>query len=364
MSDYGLDPSVVTNPEFREKANSLLSPYGLRLPEYQGPNVILPNSGFFGNHPKISAALEGAMFGAAYTQPSETVGEGISNVIRGAFFEGPAAKRQMEASRYMAPFNAAKQMEQLSDMQGQRQLRDAQIQNMQDRSANQATANYYKFLENQARDQQRQENMNPWAFHWSDQSTGEEWGMRKGSDKAERIGPATMQRPHAPTAEEDKQQTYQMWLKDNNLKDSSKSRLRFDAIRKAADRAPEHVSPWEAYDRAHPEMSTDEKIKGFNELQTGARDAGHAPSKQAAAKQHFLTSKDDAFWALQRDENGQRVGRDMKKRADWYDKNIGIYDTDPNSQGIETPLPSGGTNSNTPAIGVIRDNRGRIIGIR
>jgi len=110
------DMNAYNDPAFHEQANKLLANYGLSLPQSVGPNAILPNSGFFGNHPRLSGGIEGAMLGFMNT-PETTggTGQGITNALRGAL-GGMAEKRQLLAQRMMQPFAQAGQLEQMQQM--------------------------------------------------------------------------------------------------------------------------------------------------------------------------------------------------------------------------------------------------------
>src|SRR5579864_5461115 len=46
-------------------------------------NQILPNTGFFGNHPRLSGMLESGIFGALASHGGETAGESIQGALEG-----------------------------------------------------------------------------------------------------------------------------------------------------------------------------------------------------------------------------------------------------------------------------------------
>lgn len=85
-------------------------------------NAVLPNTGFFGDHPRLSSAIEGGLFGAAYTRPSQTIGEGISNVA-GGLLEGTQARQALWKRQFAGPFQASDVLENLQDKQALRQSR-------------------------------------------------------------------------------------------------------------------------------------------------------------------------------------------------------------------------------------------------
>jgi hypothetical protein len=117
------------DPEARAAANKQLGQYGLHTlaPEEANPNALLPNSGFFGRHPGIARGIEGGIFGAAATRPSDTWGEGISNVAQG-LIGGRQMRQGMINRQFAAPFEQAKMLEGLEDMSQKRDLNAAMIQ--------------------------------------------------------------------------------------------------------------------------------------------------------------------------------------------------------------------------------------------
>lgn len=96
-------------------------------------NVLFPNTGFFGNHPRLSGAIEGGIFGALASHGGETPGESIQGALEGIV----GSKRIREGlyrQQFARPFESAGALEQLNDMGEQRQLRQAQIKHYQDES--------------------------------------------------------------------------------------------------------------------------------------------------------------------------------------------------------------------------------------
>ncbi len=102
MSDYFSPLLQGSMSQARESANN--------------PFLVLPNRGFFGNHPRISGAIENALIGAATTQSGDTVGENISNVAR-SVLGLPDAKQAIRTQRAMAPLQFAQPLMQLMQMQ-------------------------------------------------------------------------------------------------------------------------------------------------------------------------------------------------------------------------------------------------------
>lgn len=117
------------DPQARAAAQSYLGQYGLSpvSPQNVKPNAVLPNSGFFGAHPRLSGMLEGGLFGAAATRDSATWGEGISNVA-GGLLEGRMAKEGMVNRQFARPFQAAGMLEHLEDLKQTRDLHAADIE--------------------------------------------------------------------------------------------------------------------------------------------------------------------------------------------------------------------------------------------
>jgi len=104
----GVDPSTMNV----QMLNNLLGQYGQSLPENPRQNAFLPDTGFFGNHPRLAGALEGAVFGGANTGPASTVGEGISNALRG-MLSGNAERSRVINQQFTAPFAMAQQVQNL-----------------------------------------------------------------------------------------------------------------------------------------------------------------------------------------------------------------------------------------------------------
>lgn len=89
----------------------LLAQYGLH-PAQQQPNVLLPNQGFFGDHPNLSRGIENAVIAAAHTPESTTPGGAISAVAQGVLGI-PQYRNQVQQQRQIAPLAMAGAMQQL-----------------------------------------------------------------------------------------------------------------------------------------------------------------------------------------------------------------------------------------------------------
>lgn len=123
------------DPQARAQATQALSPYGLAplAPEDVKRNAILPNTGYFGDHPRLSGALEGGIFGALAAHGGETPGESIQGALEG-LVGGHRIQQGLYNQQFARPFEAASMMEQLQDAQQRRQLQSAQIKRYSDES--------------------------------------------------------------------------------------------------------------------------------------------------------------------------------------------------------------------------------------
>lgn len=134
----GADYSQYTyDPQAHAAAAQFLGQYGLSpLDQSQvKQNTILPNSGFFGAHPRLSAMLEGGIYGAATSRGSNTIGEGITNVAD-SLIAGPRMRAAAFNQQFEKPFQAANMLEGMQDSAQRRTLTEAQIQHT--RAATQA----------------------------------------------------------------------------------------------------------------------------------------------------------------------------------------------------------------------------------
>ena len=107
MFGGGYEPQM--SDVFRNRLNTLLSPYGLNAPA-MSDNVFLPETGFFGRHPLATRAIENALIGAATTEGGNTVGESISNIAR-SVLGIPRVRGQMQLGRLLAPLGIAQQLQ-------------------------------------------------------------------------------------------------------------------------------------------------------------------------------------------------------------------------------------------------------------
>lgn len=119
------------DPQAHAAASQYLQQFGLSplAPEQVQRNAVLPNSGFFGAHPKLSGMIEGGLFGAAATRGSDTWGEGISNVAEG-LIGGPRMRQGILNQQFAKPFQAASMMEGMQDRTQKRELQEAEIQHL------------------------------------------------------------------------------------------------------------------------------------------------------------------------------------------------------------------------------------------
>jgi hypothetical protein len=126
----GEDYSQYTfDPQAHEAASQFLGQYGLSPldPSQVKPNTILPNSGFFANHPRLSSMLEGGIYGAAATRGGATIGDNISNVAD-SLIAGPRMRAAAYNQQFERPFQAAHMLEGMQDQAQKRELTEAQIQ--------------------------------------------------------------------------------------------------------------------------------------------------------------------------------------------------------------------------------------------
>lgn len=93
------------------------------------PNVLLPNTGFFGNHPALSGGLEGALFGLAASHGGATLGESLQGVAEGVI-GGQQIRQGLQRQQFARPFEARAMLEGMQDRQQKRDLQDADIQHL------------------------------------------------------------------------------------------------------------------------------------------------------------------------------------------------------------------------------------------
>lgn len=94
-------------------------------------NTILPNSGFFGNHPRLSGVLEAGVYGALAAHGGATVGDSIQGALEG-LVGGRRLQEGAWARQFAKPFEAAGMMEGLEDAKQRRDLQGAQIKHYKD----------------------------------------------------------------------------------------------------------------------------------------------------------------------------------------------------------------------------------------
>jgi hypothetical protein len=123
--------SFTYNPQLHQEAiNAGVQPLEANQVKH---NTFLPNTGFFGNHPRLSAAIEGAAYGGLAAHGGMTTGESIQGALEG-IIGGHQMQQGMYRQQFARPFEAAGAMERLRDMQATRQMRDAQVKHFTDES--------------------------------------------------------------------------------------------------------------------------------------------------------------------------------------------------------------------------------------
>lgn len=96
-------------------------------------NTFLPNTGFFGNHPRLSAALEGGVYSALASHGGDTPGESIQGALEG-LVGGRRIRQGIYNQQFAKPFESNEMLEHLRDMQANRQFREAQVKHLGDES--------------------------------------------------------------------------------------------------------------------------------------------------------------------------------------------------------------------------------------
>lgn len=79
-----------------------------RMNDIEGSDNLLFPKRFSKKHPRIASMVEGAVLGAALTKPSQTPGEGISNVAQ-AILGIPEFKKNKQMQKILAPLGMIKQ---------------------------------------------------------------------------------------------------------------------------------------------------------------------------------------------------------------------------------------------------------------
>lgn len=119
------------DPASHAAATQALSHYGLAPLEASQvkQNVLLPNTGFFGAHPRLSAALEGGIFSAVAAHGGATPGDSIQGALEGVI-GGQRIRQGLYRQQFARPFEAAGMMENLEDMQQRRDLQSMEIEHL------------------------------------------------------------------------------------------------------------------------------------------------------------------------------------------------------------------------------------------
>jgi len=92
-------------------------------------NVVLPNTGFFGRHQRLSNAIEGGMFGALAAHGGMTPGDTIQGTLEG-IVGGPRLRQGMQREQFARPFEAASMLEGIADRKQTRELHEMEIQHL------------------------------------------------------------------------------------------------------------------------------------------------------------------------------------------------------------------------------------------
>ncbi len=92
-------------------------------------NTFLPNTGFFGNHPRLSAALESGVYGALAAHGGQTIGDSIQGSLEG-IVGGQRLRQGVLNQQFARPFEAAGMIEGLQDMKQKRDLQSADIEHL------------------------------------------------------------------------------------------------------------------------------------------------------------------------------------------------------------------------------------------
>jgi len=116
------DPSAMDMGQ----ANDLLAQFGQHMPEHPAMNAFLPNTGFFGDHPRVSSAIESGLLGAMNATNGPTTGDTISGAIHG-MLGGVMQRRQMLNRQFETPFNNARMVGELQHLSSQRAEDTARI---------------------------------------------------------------------------------------------------------------------------------------------------------------------------------------------------------------------------------------------
>lgn len=121
----GNDPYLGADPDTVNGMLGQIAP-GLHIPQGNeiNPNVNLPNTGFFGNHPKFAGALDMGLMAAAMSHGGNTIGESISGAASG-IMGAVQARKQNIANQMNAPLAMAGQIQQMQAGQDAHMLSQA-----------------------------------------------------------------------------------------------------------------------------------------------------------------------------------------------------------------------------------------------
>ena len=315
----GSDYSQFTyDPDARAAASEFLGQYGLSplAPEDVKTNAVLPNSGFFGRHGRLSGMLEGGLFGAAATQGGDTIGENISGVARG-MIEGPQMRANILNQQFARPFQAAGMLENLQDQVQKRDLQEAQIQYYNERALREpiphavtplpSTAGGYITYDNEGNETVKE---NPFYDPKSNRTGGSAWAN------------ATAVRPYFQ----------QMGI--NN---------------------PDDATPAQ-WKKANDMRVRDEGLKAG--ARAAGTDAGHAPERDLKdqqaldkQKQSFLKTAKPGYWVM----HGIDID-DTEAQSKFYDEQIATQQSPSPIEGTRVPpktsAPSRSTKPKTLVEGV------------
>jgi hypothetical protein len=185
-----MQPPQVQPGNWMDAANGLLKQYGLSIRPQQ--NLFLPEpgtSGFFGQHPNLSRAIETGLTAAANIHSGPTIGDNI-NAVAGGIIGAPLQRQQGILNREMVPLGIAGQLEQLHGMQQKNEIEAAQAEMYR------SHANYW---DNYSR---RRYTGQPWAddkgMLWqTDDVTGKPTAMRDANGNQMKGAPKFMGRSTA-----------------------------------------------------------------------------------------------------------------------------------------------------------------------
>lgn len=123
------------DPAAHAAAQKYLGQFGLSPLEANQvkQNQLLPNTGFFGNHPQLSRALEGAAFAGMAAHGGNTPGESIQGALSG-WLGGNRLRQGMYNQQFARPFEAAGMLEGMQDATQRRELQGAQIKRYESES--------------------------------------------------------------------------------------------------------------------------------------------------------------------------------------------------------------------------------------